>query len=188
MATFSRRKKPPDGKRHGWYKDCLRLDFQFRCAYCLIHEADYQGHESSQVDHFRPQSRFRALARKYANLHYACLLCNKRSRKGDNWPSDDEAQRGERFVDPCSEDWEEHVEFLEDGAVRALTPAGDYAVRTLDLDRDQLRRHRKRFPGEYSDRSALRLLGHRLDRVLAIAIPNPQLPRQVREEMHALRE
>ena len=43
MATFSRRKKPPDGKRHGWYKDCLRLDFQFRCAYCLIHEADYQG-------------------------------------------------------------------------------------------------------------------------------------------------
>ena len=188
MATFTRRRRPPDGKPHGWYRDCLRLDFEFRCAYCLIHEADYQGHESFQVDHYRPKSRFRDLERKYRNLYYACLLCNKRSRKGDNWPSEDEANRGERFVDPCSEDWEEHVEFLEDGSARPLTPAGRYSVLVLDLDRPQLRAHRGKFPGEYANRSALRALRLRLERVVSLATADRSLPKQLRDEMQALEE
>lgn len=188
MATFTRQRQPPDGKRHGWYKDCLRLDFEFRCAYCLIHEADYQGHESFQVDHFRPKSKFRHLERKYRNLYYACLLCNKGNRKGANWPSEEEADRGERFVDPCSEDWEEHVEFLEDGSARPLTPAGRYSVRVLDLDRSQLRDHRKKFPGEYSNRSALRALKRRLERAVSSARAGRRLPRQLRAQMQALHE
>lgn len=188
MATFARKKKPPDGKRHGWYKDCLRLDFEFRCAYCLIHEADYQSPEDFQVDHFRPQSRFPALASKYRNLYNACHLCNKTNRKGDRWPSKEEEARGERFVDPCEEDWEGHVEFVEDGSVRPLTPAGDYSVRTIDLDRDQLRTHRWKFPGEYFNRSALRGVKRRLDGVSAIAKQRRDLPDQVNQEIRCLQQ
>ena len=161
MATFGRRKKP-DGRPHGWYRDCLRLDFEFRCAYCLIHEADYQGHESFEVDHFVPKSKARTLERRYPNLYYACRLCNKRGRKGDHWPTTDEEARGERFVDPCKENWEDHVSFEEDGSVGALTRAGDYSIRTIGLDRDQLRRHRARFPGEYWHRALLRQIRVRI--------------------------
>jgi len=79
MATFARRRKPPDGKPYASYRDCLRLDFSFRCAHCLIDEADYQGPDSFEVDHFQPKSRFPSLERTYANLHYCCLLCNRAS-------------------------------------------------------------------------------------------------------------
>lgn len=186
MATFTRQRRPPDGRPHGWYKDCLRLDFEFRCAYCLIHEADYQGHESFQVDHFRPKSKFRDLERTYSNLYYACILCNKTNRKGANWPSEEEADRGERFVDPCSEDWEEHVEFREDGSARPLTPAGRYSERVLGLNRSQLRAHRQEFPWEYSDRSALQALKLRLERVVSFAKTYRRLPKQLRAEVRAL--
>jgi uncharacterized protein (TIGR02646 family) len=188
MSTFTRRRRPPDGKSPRWYEGCLRLDFEFRCAYCLIHEANYQGHESFQVDHFRPKSRFGDLDRAYSNLYYACILCNKTSRKGANWPSEDETNAGERFVDPCSEDWEEHVEFLEDGSARPLTPAGRYSLRILDLDREQLRAHRRKFPGEYANRSALRALRRRLERVLSLATADRQLPRELRYELRVLEE
>jgi uncharacterized protein (TIGR02646 family) len=188
MSTFSRRRKPPDGKRHGWYKDCLRIDFQFRCAYCLIHEADYQGHESFQVDHFRPKSRFKDLERSYGNLYYACQLCNRQGRKGHAWPTPDEARRGERFVDPCAEDWEDHVEFIEDGSVRPLTPAGEYSIRTIELDRIQLRLHRRTFHREYSDRSLLRDVLRRLEKVYRLVRASTDLPREIVAELSALRQ
>lgn len=155
MPTFRRNRKPPDGKPYGSYKDCLRLDFEFRCAYCLIHEADYQGHESFEVDHFVPKSNDATLERVYSNLYYACHLCNRWGRKGAHWPTEDEAVRGERFVDPCAENWEAHVEFREDGSAKRLTRAGHYSIKKIGLDRDQLRRHRAKFPYEYWKRSQL---------------------------------
>ena len=188
MPTFARKRNPPDGKPHGWYKDCLRLDFEFRCAYCLIHEKDFQGHESFQVDHFRPKSRFRELERSYANLYYACQLCNRQGRKGHAWPTPDEESRGERFVDPCAEHWEDHVEFIEDGSVRPLTPAGEYSTRTIELDRIQLRLHRRKLPHEYSDRSRLHQVFHRLKRLSDFADARTDLPRGVAAELEALRE
>ena len=189
MATFARRRKPPDGKPYASYRDCLRLDFSFRCAHCLIDEADYQGPDSFEVDHFQPKSRFPSLERTYANLHYCCLLCNR--KKSDRWPSPEEEAKGERFVDPCAEDWEKHVEFQEDGSVRPLTPAGEYSVRAIRLDRDQLRRHRRDRPGEYSNRAALRQVRSKLKAVLAAARNRRDLPdevrQQVRQEIAALR-
>ena len=190
MSTFSRRRKPPDGKRHGWYKDCLRLDFQFRCAYCLIHEADNQGPENFQVDHFRPKSKreFKSLEKVYSNLYYACYLCNKPGRKSDNWPSSEEGAKGERFVDPCVEDWEEHLEFLEDGSVRPLTPAGAFSLRTIGLDREQVRRHREKFPHEYFTRSALAAAKRRLRELSAVVSGRTDLAPEVRPEVKALQQ
>lgn len=183
MATFIRKRKPPDGKAPTWYKGCLRLDFEFRCAYCLIHEADYQSPEDFEVDHFEPKSVNPARTKEYANLYCTCRLCNKRSRKGNNWPSPQEVKRGMRFVDPCAEDWEDHVEFREDGRVRPLTKAGGYSVRIIDLDREYLRIHRMKFPGEYSNRSYLR----RIERVVDRMSRHRKLPRALRKQMDILK-
>ena len=170
MATFHRRKTPPDGKSPGWYKDCLRVDFECRCAYCLIHERDYQTHESFQIDHFKPRSRFPQLERTYSNLYYSCQLCNKRSRKGDRWPTPEEISDGFRFVDPCAEDWEKHILFQRTGPVTAVTTAGQYSIDTLGLNRQQLIVHRLKNPAEYHARSLLHKIGGQLNRMAKMAL------------------
>ena len=188
MATFTRRRKPPDGKRYQWYRGCLRLDFECRCAYCLIHESDNNGTENFEIDHFHPKGRYKKLEEKYANLYYACHLCNGANHKGAKWPSAEEARRGERFVDPCAEDWEEHVEFLEDGSARPLTPAGQYSLRTIGLDRAQLRIHRGKFPREYFLRSVLAAAKRRLTSLSSIVSANADVPAEARSELAALEE
>jgi len=188
MATFTRRRKPPDGMPYRRYRGCLRLDFECRCAYCLIHESDNHGPDNFEIDHFRPKARFRELERRYANLYYACHLCNRADRKGDKWPSPDEGESGERFVDPCSEDWEDHVEFLEDGSVRPLTPAGEFSLRTIELDRVQLRIHRQKFPSEYFGRSVLAAVKRRLENLSSIVSASAAVPAEARSELAALEE
>jgi len=187
MPTFTRRRKPPEGKPPTWYKGCLRLDFQFRCAYCLIHESDYQSPEDFEVDHFEPQSVNRARAKEYANLYYACRLCNKPGRKGSNWPSREERERGLRFVDPCADDWEDHVEFQDDGSALPLSKPGEYSIRRIGLDRSQLRRHRVKFPGEYANRSHLRRVERALDRISQALRSRRNIAKELRQELRALK-
>lgn len=145
-VLFQRQQKPRRQKKYQDYKPYLRKDFRYRCAYCLIHEAHYGGLRNFHVDHFRPKSkgRFRRLALTYANLYYACGLCN--TFKGDHWPSSKQLKSGFRFVDPCQEDpYGTDFEVVEeDGSLRILTDAGRYTVVHLRLDRNQLRRHRRR--------------------------------------------
>ncbi len=143
---FLRQENPPVLKKYQQYKSYLRKDFKFRCAYCLIHEAHYGGLRNFHVDHFRPKSKkeFRELALVYANLYYACGLCN--TFKGQWWPSESDLQAGRYFVDPCEEDpYGKHFEVNEaDGTLRVHTPAGRYTVEHIWLDRPQLNRHRCR--------------------------------------------
>jgi len=189
MAPFHRRKKPPDGKPPGWYKGCLRIDFECRCAYCLIHERDYQTHESFQIDHFKPRSRFPELERTYSNLYYSCQLCNKRNRKGDHWPTQAEISAGSRFVDPCAEDWEEHIAFQRTGQVEPVTKAGQYSITTLELNRPQLVKYRLKNPAEYGARSLLHKIGGQLNRIAKLASQTQQneLITRVRQLWETLR-
>jgi len=91
---------------YGLYRPCLRLDFTFRCAYCLAHESEvspsdkYGGFE---VEHFKPKGRreFRRFSNAYANLLWACHACNR--AKSNKWPTEEETARGMRFVDPSVE-------------------------------------------------------------------------------------
>jgi uncharacterized protein (TIGR02646 family) len=193
MATFHRRKKPPDGKPPGWYKGCLRVDFDCRCAYCLIHERGYQTHESVQIDHFKPRSRFPDLERTYSNLYYSCQLCNKRGRKGDRWPTQAEISGGFRFVDPCAEDWEKHIVFQRTGPVTAVTPAGEYSIDNLGLNRHQLIVHRLKNPAEYHARSLLHKIGGQLNRIATLASETRQdelitIVPQLLENLRKIRE
>jgi hypothetical protein len=143
---FTRNEQPPLLKKYRLYKIYLRKDFQFRCAYCLIHEAHYGGLRNFHVDHFRPKSRpeFHHLVLFYPNLYYACSLCN--TFKGAWWPSTADFAAGRRFVDPCKEDaYEKHFELNQnDGTLRPLSVMGEYTLEHIWLDRPQLNKHRLR--------------------------------------------
>jgi HNH endonuclease len=57
-----------------------------QCVYCSIHENPWGGIDHYHIDHFRPQSKFKALKDIITNLYYACPICNK--FKSDDWPNE----------------------------------------------------------------------------------------------------
>ena len=151
-----RRERPPrlgEPRAYKWY---LRRDFRYRCAYCTIHEAENQGHESFEVDHFRPTVRFPSLRMAYRNLYYAGRICN--TWKGPVWPSPGGQRRGERFVDACAEDPEGHWVEGDDGILVGSTPTGHYTIRHANLNRPQLlalRRARRQTERDFREQRCL---------------------------------
>jgi uncharacterized protein (TIGR02646 family) len=143
-VIFQRKESPPKLKKYQDYKPYLRKDFVYRCAYCLIHEADFGGLRNFHIDHFRPKESFSNLLVDYTNLYYSCALCN--NFKGKTWPSKELEADGFGFVDPCAEDpYVTHFNVdRATGTLVCLTPAGNYTNLHLRLDRPQLRRHRAR--------------------------------------------
>jgi hypothetical protein len=97
------------------------------------------GEEAMTVDHFRPEGRFPKLALAWANLYYACSTCNSHYKK--DYPTPDEEAEGKRFVDPCAEDPDDHFRLVRAPGtcdvweVRALSPAAEYVVFRLKLNR-----------------------------------------------------
>ena len=98
-----RKETPPQMRgRDGYLKarEHLRRDFDYRCAYCMIHEQQVGGIEGFSIDPFRPRSKS-GCVNDYANLYWVCMGCNR--SKGDTWPTSSEHRWGLRFADPCNE-------------------------------------------------------------------------------------
>jgi len=93
------------------YVTHLRVLFRRRCAYCLTPDDRLGGAEGMKVDHFLPESRHPDLRLAWANLYYSCDVCN--NRKG-SYPTDEEMAQGERFVNPCAEDPDDHFRMVRD--------------------------------------------------------------------------
>ena len=108
MTIIQRNEKTPKYDNYKLYKKHLRIDFHYKCAYCLIHEREYGFQHNFCVDHFKPKLKFPKLKLIYENLYYACLVCN--SFKKDKWPSNKEQNKGYRFLDPCFDERNEHIE------------------------------------------------------------------------------
>jgi hypothetical protein len=145
--VFTRRSNPPPYSDYHQYKPLLRVDFEHRCAYCLLHEGDEfgGGFHNFQIDHFRPSSldQFAHLVSTYSNLYYSCRWCNR--AKWETWPSDQQRANGYEFVDPCKEDlYKSHSRLQEDGKLDPTTNAGDYTVREIRLNRKMFKRLRRR--------------------------------------------
>jgi hypothetical protein len=125
---------------------CLRLDFAFRCVYCLSHEREvgpgyrYGGFE---IEHFRPKGKkdFRHLRHIYKNLLWACATCNR--AKGKRWPTAELLSQGNRFVDPSVEGMGKHVELSGLDDIGHRSQAGWYIIRMLNL-RSSTHRERRR--------------------------------------------
>jgi hypothetical protein len=121
--------------RDGYLKarEHLRRDFDYRCAYCMIHEQQIGGMESFSIDHFRPRSKG-GRVNDYTNLYWTCNGCNR--VKAESWPTALERSQGVRFADPCREqDYGSH--FIENGRGELVprTRCGEYHIFVLRLNR-----------------------------------------------------
>jgi len=131
---FHRRRSVPMHADYQRYRPILREDFRQFCAYCVRHEYEIGGDENYEIDHYRPQSLFRELVNRYANLYYCCRGCNR--NKGERWPSRGLLARGYRFFDPIAEDaYKVHLREGRDGLLIARTKVGEYSLDCLRLNR-----------------------------------------------------
>lgn len=143
MSRPTRRSRVPRHSSYQRYKPYLREDFAYACAYCGVHENEGGGPRFFTVEHFRPKSRFPALRNDYANLLYACAVCN--GYKGDDWPSEHPLADGRGYLDPCDHDLGEHIGQPGEGSdeVAGITAVGRYMVARLHLNRGLLRKIRR---------------------------------------------
>lgn len=124
-------------KSHRSYKKYLELDFNKKCGYCDDHDSWAGGRREYQIDHFVPLSKFTNLPNlktDYKNLVYSCFYCN--NAKSDKWISTSHeisVIRDKGFIDPCSNQYEEHLCRDQDGNISYLTKLGKYIFDNLDL-------------------------------------------------------
>lgn len=115
------------------FRPCLRWEFAFSCAFCLLHEAQVcpagaVGSSQFWIEHVEPQSERPDLRNVYGNVVYACRRCNlaRRARPRAN-------MRGRCLLDPCRDAWATH--FRHDGdQLVALTPDGEYTSEAYDIN------------------------------------------------------
>jgi hypothetical protein len=137
MPAVVLRSPVTDGRRYAAFREILRWDFWFSCAYCSLSEAEAAG-IGFEIDHFLPQKH--AGTDEYVNLMWACRTCN--GTKLATWPTPEQLAKGFRFVRPDEENPADHYE-LDGVQVRGTTQAGRYSEAVLDLNRKLLRQIRE---------------------------------------------
>jgi hypothetical protein len=114
------------------FKSYLRDDFNKRCGYCDDLDIYHGGVRGYQIDHFKPHSieAFKHLKEDYSNLVYSCPFCNR--AKSNKWQDED------GFIDPCEDEYDEHLARDSRGQIVAKTSRGQYIHKNLNL---HLKRH-----------------------------------------------
>ncbi|CAN92909.1 hypothetical protein sce2750 [Sorangium cellulosum So ce56] len=113
----------------------VREGFRARCAYCGVHE-DAVG-ATLTVDHHRPRAH--GGTDDVTNLVYCCARCNE--HKGAYWHEQDPPYV--RLLHPGRDNLAQHVHESDDGHLVGLTPAGEFFVQRLRLNRPQLVAYRR---------------------------------------------
>ncbi len=107
------------------YKDDLRQDFQCTCGYCGKHEMI--SHKGMEPDHFVPDRIDPSRKTDYTNLVYSCFTCNR--KKLGKWPTEDKLLSHDGaigFVDPATDEYDDHVGRAANGEIIHLTSVGKY--------------------------------------------------------------
>jgi hypothetical protein len=112
--ALARRHAPrPVAKDYTVFRECLRWEFGFTCAICLLHEHDImsygEGWGVTQIEHIVPRSHDADLTGVYTNVLYVCRLCN-----GARSDTDLVDTAGRRLLDPTKDVWVEHFLVNED--------------------------------------------------------------------------
>lgn len=149
-TAIKRRHTPPKAEgRYGYrtYRSCLRWEFGFSCAFCLLHESDFSSHGAERlglmwIEHHITLSASKESANDYENCFYSCRLCN---RDRSFAPIVD--GQGRRLLNPCSDAWAEHFELVGD-ELRPLPGDADagytHAAYNLDDPRKVMMRRSRR--------------------------------------------
>jgi hypothetical protein len=116
----------------------LRLDYNFRCGYCGVHEEDVGG--LLEIDHFQPTSR--GGLDEYTNWVYCCTTCNR--IKSDFWPKHNPLTTTYRILHPKRDNLSQHIREEPDGRLIAVTETGQFHLTRLRLNRPQLIARRRK--------------------------------------------
>lgn len=146
MPIRQRKHQPKPVNKYTEYREQLREEFDFACAYCEILESERGGQAAFEIDHYKPQKECGAdEVNKYDNLMYSCRQCN--SSKGGHWPNQNNLVQGEFVLNPFLHDVDEHLD-KQLPAWRYRTDAGKWNIRRLRLSstsRQKLRASREMF-------------------------------------------
>jgi hypothetical protein len=125
------RKHGPRGYAHyEAYRDWLRDEFSYRCAYCLMREPWLRGRLGFQIDHCIPQVQSTAGRLDYNNLVYTCPWCNQ-------------AKAGVAVPNPTDVAYGAALHVNEDGIIEARNALGQVLVEGLKLDYPDLTYQRR---------------------------------------------
>lgn len=130
-GPIQRRHTPRWAREYQLYRACLRWEFGFSCAFCLLHEADLvasgaEGWGVMAIEHFVPRSAAPDLINNYTNCFYVCALCN--SGRGDR---PNRAPDGRNLLNPCDHAWNELFVVAND-QLQPFDDAGEDAVYTCE--------------------------------------------------------
>lgn len=106
MGLLIRKQIVPLFSSYKRYKPFLRKEFDYRCAYCAIHEAEDGGSKKFHIDHYLPKNKFKEQECEYTNLLYSCMDCNiLKGEYYENWFS---KLKNEYILNPCLHDFDFH--------------------------------------------------------------------------------
>ena len=129
----------PLGLSYDEYREQLRYDFFYSCAYCTMFETEAHAIRFT-IDHYEPQNARQDLRDEYTNLMWACDVCN--TMKGDRCPPQSARAAGYRFFRP-DEDVRGH-HFRSSGIrVEPKTNVGYFTIEAVELNRESLLRLRR---------------------------------------------
>ena len=126
------RKHAPAGyAEYQEFKEWLRDEFTFRCAYCLERERWYPSSKAGMsTDHIVARMKDKDLEVEYGNTVYACLRCNS-------------AKRENELIDPTATAFSDHLEMAPDGLMHPKTVQGYKLIHLLHLNEDDPLRTRR---------------------------------------------
>ena len=92
------------------HRPCLRWEFGFTCAACLLHESDFteygtEGTGLMTIEHLEPRSADPARANDYDNCIYLCRFCN-----GERSDKPVVNKDGDHLLNPTEVVWADHFE------------------------------------------------------------------------------
>jgi hypothetical protein len=112
------------------YRQNLREDFTYSCAYCTLTESEATT-IAFEIDHYEPQSERPDLENTYNNLMYSCQHCN--GLKSDISPPPRARKDGKRFFRPDEDRYSDHYE--PNGLqLKAKTEVGKFNIAMLQLN------------------------------------------------------
>lgn len=120
------------------YREDLRFDFWYSCAYCSLAELEALA-IGFEIDHYLPRRTRPELVAVYANLYWCCRACNR--LKGDFEPTEGQRTKGLYVIRVDKEDPRIHFALQADG-IAPLTTTGEFNLELLRLNRPQLQRVR----------------------------------------------
>lgn len=134
-APLRRRHHPTDVATYQRHKACLRWDFGFTCAFCLLHEADFSPLPESRTgmmsaEHVIPKNVDESKLGSYTNIVYCCRLCNRARGVHPHLSKNDE-----KLLDPTATAWSSHFELDRDAIIpKANDQHARYTAKAYGLD------------------------------------------------------